>query len=136
MIGIVEPVLGMLLSSAAKRAVGQSWNASQTVGMLLEVFVDYIIVTFLVFMAKGFVTNKLKFCFLDYELSLTKEAWAFVFLIIVIVSALVWKQSKKMVFATVNLKSNPAWIPCMLWTLPNILLAYAVTYFLFNVVSV
>jgi hypothetical protein len=135
MITIVEPVLGMLLSSVAKRAVGQTWQLSQSIGLLLELLVDYIVLMFLVFMATGYASNKLCIRIFDFPVELTKEAWAFIFLISIIVAALCWKQSKAQIFATVKLKASPKWGRCLLWLMPNIVLAFAATMFVFGVVA-
>lgn len=136
MITIIEPVLGVLVSNLAKRAVGEPWSKAQTISMFLELMVDYVILIFLVFMATSFKTNELKYDFLSYQLTLSKEGWSFVFLLCVICAALCWKQSRKQIFTTVKFKSSPRWLMCLVWNIPNIAIAYLVTFFLFGVVAV
>lgn len=136
MVAIVEPFIGVLVSNTAKRAVGQEWSKAQSIGMVLELVVDYIILIFLVFMATQYSTNSLKISVGQHSATLSKEAWALVFLLVVIFAAVFWKQSKKQVFATINLKSSPKWLHCLGWNLPSLGLAFSVTYFLFEVVAV
>lgn len=136
MITIVEPFLGVLVSNIAKRAVGQTWDWAQTVRMLLELLVDYIILIFLVFMATTHKTDTLEIDFFGHSTQMSKGGWSLVFLLCVIVSALCWKQGVKQIFATVNFKSSPNWLKCLLWNVPNLLMVLLLTSFLFGVVAI
>lgn len=136
MITIVEPFIGVLISSFLKRGIGERWGNAHSLGMILEILVDYTIIIFLVFMATTFSTNSLKYEFFSSSLEAKKEIWIMVFIISILLATLCWKQSKNKVLNSVNIKNKPEWGLCLVWSIPNLLLMVVSTHFIFNVKAV
>ncbi|MGB0906653.1 MAG: hypothetical protein ACPGVT_04100 [Maricaulaceae bacterium] len=133
---ILEPFIGVVISSLIKRGFGDKWSYNQSIGIVLELLVDYIILIFLVFMATQFKAEKLEYTFFSNKVVMTKGGWVLCFMVAVFLATLCWKQSKKQVLATVKLKSDPDWLSCLLWSIPNLSLMILVTHFIFNIEAI
>lgn len=136
MVTIFEPFLVVLFSSLAKRGFGEIWNKSQTFSLLLELVVDYQILIFIIFMSTQYSTDKLQLQYLGFQIELPKSGWILIFMIQIFLATLLWKQSRKVLFASVNLKTVPDWIKGGCWNIPNLVFIYIATVFIFEVKAI